>query len=323
MVDAVRNRLGTGLLAMLASCAMFSTSGPFAKALITSGWSPSAIVLLRITGAALVLMPLAVVALRGRWGSVRRELPFVALYGALAVAGAQLGYFQAIERLTVGVSLLLEYLGIILVVLTVWVLTRRPPHRLTVLGVVVAIAGLALVLDITGAVSPDMVGVLWALFAAAGLAGHYVLAARQTAVPAVAFAGLGLGVGAVVLAVLSVARILPTRMSTAMIDLGGMALPPWLAIAELVLIAAVFAYVLAIVAARHLGSTLASVLGLSEVLFAILFAWLLLGELPRPIQLVGGALILGGVLAVRIGEGRRAAATAAAPVGDPATLVDA
>ena len=54
--------------------------------------------------------------------------------------------------------------------------------------------------------------------------------------------------------------------------------------------------------ARHLGSTMASFVGLSEVLFAVLLAWLLLGEVPGPMQVVGGLLILGGVVAVRVGE---------------------
>ena len=37
-------------------------------------------------------------------------------------------------------------------------------------------------------------------------------------------------------------------------------------------------------------------------MFAVLFAWLILGELPGPIQLLGGAVLLGGVVAVRLGE---------------------
>jgi drug/metabolite transporter (DMT)-like permease len=48
----------------------------------------------------------------------------------------------------------------------------------------------------------------------------------------------------------------------------------------------------------------ASFVGLSEVLFAILFAWLLLGELPRPVQLAGGVVVVAGVVAVRLGEAR-------------------
>ena len=62
------------------------------------------------------------------------------------------------------------------------------------------------------------------------------------------------------------------------------------------------AYVLGIVGTRILGSRLASFVALSEIVSAVLFAWLLLGELPRPVQLVGGALILLGVIGVKLGE---------------------
>ena len=50
------------------------------------------------------------------------------------------------------------------------------------------------------------------------------------------------------------------------------------------------------------GRPLASFVGLTEVLFAVLFAWLLLGELPASVQLAGGVLIVAGVVAVRVGE---------------------
>ena len=73
---------------------------------------------------------------------------------------------------------------------------------------------------------------------------------------------------------------------------------------ELAAIAAATAYVTGILAARVLGAKLASFVGLSEVIFAVLFAWVLLGELPRPIQLLGGLFILAGVIAVRGEEAR-------------------
>jgi drug/metabolite transporter (DMT)-like permease len=55
-------------------------------------------------------------------------------------------------------------------------------------------------------------------------------------------------------------------------------------------------------AARALGSKVASFVSLTEVLFAVLWAWLLLGELPGAIQLLGGVLIVGGVVLVRLDE---------------------
>jgi drug/metabolite transporter (DMT)-like permease len=79
-----------------------------------------------------------------------------------------------------------------------------------------------------------------------------------------------------------------------------------------VLLATVVAYVSGIVAARALGSKVASFVSLTEVLFAVIWAWLLLGELPGPIQLLGGLLIVGGVVLVRLDELRAPAGTGAA-----------
>jgi drug/metabolite transporter (DMT)-like permease len=143
---------------------------------------------------------------------------------------------------------------------------------------------------------------MWGLVAAAGLAGHYVLAARPTRLPAVAFAGLGLTAGAMVLAAAGLTGMLPMEVGDASVVVAGTYLPAWVALLELVLVAAALAYVLGIVGARFLGSTLASFVGLTEVLFAVLFAWLLLGELPGPVQLLGGLVLLSGVVAVRVGE---------------------
>ena len=67
-------------------------------------------------------------------------------------------------------------------------------------------------------------------------------------------------------------------------------------------VTAAVAYVTGIAAIRRLGSRLASFVALVEVLFGVLWAWLLLDELPRPVQLLGGVLILAGVVAVKLGE---------------------
>ena len=291
-----------GYVALVASSAAFATSGPFGKSLIVAGWTPGMVVLVRIAGAALVLLPFTVAALRGRGYAVARELPLVVGYGALAVGAAQVGYFQAVSRMAVGVALLIEYLGLVLVVGWVWAVRRRPPHPLTLVGVALALVGLALVLDIAGVAPPPGAGVGWGLLAACGLAGHYVLAAKETVLPPVAFAGLGLIAGAGSLGLVGLLGVLPMRASSAPVDIAGIQLPAWVALIELCVVAAALAYLIGIVGARALGSTVASFVGLTEVIFAILLAWLLLGELPRVMQLIGGLLILGGVVAVRLAE---------------------
>jgi drug/metabolite transporter (DMT)-like permease len=329
MVEAVRRGFGSGLLALLLSSAAFGTSGPFAKSLIEAGWSPPLVVFLRMLGAAAVLLPFAWGPLRRHWRTVGDNLPLVVSYGLLAVGAAQLGYFQAVQRLPVGVALLLEFLGIVLVVLVMWFISRITPHRLTFLGIALALGGLALVLDVLGASTPDLLGVAWGLFSAVGLAGHFILAGRPNPVPSIAFACLGLLTGALALGALGLVGLLPMQVGDGAVTLAGASAPAWVAFAELILVAAALAYVLGIVGARRLGSTVASFVGLTEVLFAIVIAWLLLGELPRPVQLLGGVLILGGVVAVRLGEARRESEQAAeglsaspAPAADEPHVTD-
>ncbi len=67
------------------------------------------------------------------------------------------------------------------------------------------------------------------------------------------------------------------------------------------------AYVAGIAAARRLGAKLASFTGMAEVFFAVLCAWLLLGQLPSPREFAGGAFMLAGVILVRVDETRRCA----------------
>jgi drug/metabolite transporter (DMT)-like permease len=87
------------------------------------------------------------------------------------------------------------------------------------------------------------------------------------------------------------------------------------------LVAAVIAYVAGIAAVRALGARLASFVGLTEVLFAVLVAWALLGELPTPTQFFGGALIVVGVVLVHAGESEEESSPEAGDVLDATTGV--
>lgn len=250
-----------------------------------------------------MLLGPALYAVRALPGVVRRSAWLILAFGLVAVAGCQVAYFNAVQRMPIGVALLLEYLGVVLVVLWVWARSRRAPTRATLIGVVLSLAGLVLVLDLTGSVRLDPVGVVWGLLAAVGLAVYFVVSAHgDTGLPPVALASFGMLAGAVALLGLAALGALPTATATAPIALGGVTLPWWLAIGELAVIAAATAYLLGAIGARRLGSTVASFVGLTEVLFAVVLAWLLLGELPTPVQLAGGVLILAGVGAVRVGE---------------------
>ncbi len=248
-----------------------------------------------------------VLALRGQWHVLRRNLNVVGLFGLLAVAGAQVGFFNAVRYLPIGVALLLEYLGIILVVVWMWLVHGQRPRRLTVAGSVAALLGLVLVLDLTGGGRIDPIGVLFGLGAGVGLATYFVLSARiDPELPSVAVAGTGMALGAGILLGLGALGALPLHATFGAVDFAGSRMSWLVPIIGLSLIAAVIPYVAGIGAARILGARLASFVGLTEVIFAVLVAWLLLGELPTTIQLLGGVLIMAGVTLVRMDELRQA-----------------
>lgn len=292
-----------GLGLAVISAATFGTSGTFATGLMDAGWSPGAAVTARVGTAAVLLTIPALVQLRGRWALLRRSLRAVVAYGLVAVAVPQLCFFNAVDHLSVGVALLLEYSGTLLVVLWVWLRHHQRPRRLTVAGGVLALGGLVLVLDLTGTQRIDVAGVLWGFAAATGLATYFVLSARaDDPLPPIVTAWAGMAIGTVALVLLGLTGAITLHASTADTDFAGHRTSWLVPIVGLSLVAAVIAYTTGIGAAQRLGARLASFIGLAEVLFAVLFAWALLGQRPNLLQGIGGVLVLGGIALVRAGD---------------------
>jgi drug/metabolite transporter (DMT)-like permease len=119
----------------------------------------------------------------------------------------------------------------------------------------------------------------------------------------------GLVVGALVLVALAVAGLMPVDASQEPVDYAGVTFPWWAPLIGLGLVTAALAYTTGIAAARRLASRLASFVALLEVLAGVLFAWALLDQLPGALQIAGGALVLVGVVVVKLGEPRVARAS--------------
>jgi drug/metabolite transporter (DMT)-like permease len=329
---SVTVRRGSGLSLAVLSAATFGTSGAFGSSLIEAGWTPAAAVTARVSVAALVLTPFALLQLRGRWRLLRPHAGTIALYGLIAIAGCQLCYFNALSHLSVGVALLLEYLGTVLLVGWLWLRHGERPRRLTIAGGVSAILGLVLVLDLTGSQHLELVGLLWGLGAAVGLAVYFLVSAHEPApidpassdpdpagsaglkptLPPLVLACGAMWVGALALVALGALGLLPVRAPRVDVTLFNHRVSWLVPVLCLSIVAAVIAYVAGIEAARRLGPRLSSFIGLTEVLFAVLVAWALLGQVPVPMQLVGGAFIVAGVVLVRLDERRPGAASVAA-----------
>ncbi|MFB8386077.1 DMT family transporter [Microbacterium sp. NPDC055910] len=312
----------TGLVLAVASALAFSSSGPFIKPLLEAGWSVGAALIVRIGLAGLLLSPALFVAMRRQRSFLRRHGLLMVGFGVTAVVGCQLFYFLAMQRMPVAVALLIQFLAPVMLVLLAWVRTKRAPSTLVIVGSVVAVAGLVLVVDISG-VSFDFVGTLFALCAAVCVMAYYLIAEKsRDDLPPLALAAGGLLAGALFMGVLVVIGVLPFHAPPVSVELAGIEVPWFVPLLWVACVATTLGYGLGVMAIPRIGSRVGSFVGLSEVLFALGFAWLLLAEVPAPVQFVGGALILVGVVLVRLdasaGTGRRGRAGKAISPAVPA-----
>jgi len=306
----------SGLAFAVTSAFCFGLAGATASAMFDAGWSAGAAVAVRVSLGAVVLAVPAVLALRGRWVAVRGQASVLLTYGVLAVAGAQLCYFYAVSYLPVGVALLIEYTSPVGVVVWMWARHRQRPTRMTFVGGTIALVGLALLIDVLGNdTSLDPRGVAWALAAMVGATTYFVISGHgESGVPPVALAWFGLVGAALTIGVVGLLGAVPFDAATSDVTYRGVTVPWVIPVVVLGVVTAALAYLTGIAGVRRLGARLGSFIGLTEVLAAVLFAWLLLAELPTLLQWLGGALVLGGVVVVKWGEPAPAAEAAIPPV---------
>jgi len=284
-----------GLGLALGSAVAFGGSGVAAKPLIEAGLDPLHVVWLRVAGAALVMLPVAV---RHR-ALLRRRPALLAGFGLLAVAGVQACYFAAISRIPVGVALLVEYLAPALVLGWVRFVQRRPVTRAAALGVVLAAGGLACVVEVWSGLSFDAVGLLLALGAACCQVGYFVLSdqgsdAGDDAPDPLGVIAYGLLIGAVVLTAVARPWTMDWSVLTGTAYMDGTPVAALLLLAWIVLIATVLAYVTGVLSVRRLSPQVAGVVACLEAVVATVLAWVLLGEHLSAPQIVGGAVVLVG-----------------------------
>ncbi|NUS16784.1 MAG: EamA family transporter [Streptomyces sp.] len=313
MRGSVVRSSGLGL-AVLSACA-FGGSGVAAKPLIDLGLDPLQVVWMRVAGAALVLLP---VALRSR-ALPRRRPGLVAGFGLLAIVGCQALYFVAIARIPVGVAILVEFLGPALLLGWIRLVQRRPVTRAAAVGVVLATAGMTCVVEIWSGLAFDALGLLYAFGAACCQVAYFVLADHGTdgadAPEPVSVIAHGLLVGALALTVVAHPWTMRWSVLGHQAALGDREVPAVLLVGWIALVSTVVAYLTGVIAVRTLSPQVAAVVGALEAVVATVLAWVLLDEHLGPVQVAGGALVLAGAL---VAQTASSAGAVASPAASPA-----
>ncbi len=288
------------------SAVTFGGSGPFAKALIGAGFTPEQAAWLRILGAAALLVPLVLI-FRGSAGlrAARLSWKALVLYGLTGIAGCQTLFFIAASRLPVGVALMLEFSGPVLVVAWLKFGQKVAVPRSAAVGVGIALIGLATVVEIWSGLQLDAVGLLAGLGAAACQATYFILIDKLTgAADPLVMTAAGSVVGAVLLTLIAAPWGLPWHALVDTIAIGDRHAPGWVLAGWLILVSTVVAYLAGAAAIQRLSAAIGGAVAYVEVVAASIFAWILLNETLSTNQIIGGGIVLVGAFVAQSSVGK-------------------
>lgn len=303
VTPAERRHPLTGYLLYLAGAFLFAVNGTVSKSILLSGIDSARLSQIRVTAALGIIAAVVLVYNRQGFKVRRAEIPALIAYGILGVAMTQYLYFVALERMPVGIALLIEFTAPIMVALWFRFALHVPTKRTVWLALAIALFGLALVAQIWQGFTLDPLGVAAAFGAALALATFYLLGDRQVRPPfsrdPVSLTMWGFAFAAIFWAIVQpwwdfpwsalTKQGYPLGVDGPPVELGFLAL--WM-----VVLGTAIPFWLVVAALRHIRASQASVVGMTEPLLAILVAWLALGEVLTPIQIMGGIIVLAGVL---------------------------
>jgi len=285
---------GSALAALLAGATCIALSPIFVR---VSEAGPTATAFWRVALAVPVLWLLAAIAHRGAAPGigVRRLWPLMLIAG-LAFAG-DLGFWHTSIKLTsVANSTLLANLASLFVTLAVWVIWRKRPRGVFLVGLAAALLGVAMLVRTSAdfsrtALAGDALGVVTAVFYA-----WYLLAVkglRDRGATTLSLMAVTSSVTAVIL--------LPVALATGepMLPATGLG---WVKLLGLALVSHAAGQGLIAYALAHLPAAFSSVSLLFQPVMAAAFAWVLLGEPLVPLQIAGGVIVLAGIYLARRGS---------------------
>jgi drug/metabolite transporter (DMT)-like permease len=287
-----------GALLCLASAAAFGAMGILGKLAYGDGATVGTLLACRFVLAAALfwLVLLATGAARGLRHVPRRDVAIALALGAVGY-GAQAGaYFAALERIDASLLGLLVYTFPVIVTVAAIALGRERGTPRTAVSLVLASGGIVLVLAGAATGGVDAVGALLGVGAAV-VYSTYILSSEGVASrlrPLV----LGALVCTGAATTLTIASLAAGDLEPGDVGLAGVG---WLAC--LAAVSTVGAIALFFAGLRRVGPSAASILSTLEPVVTVALAFVVFGESLGPAQLLGGALVLAAVVAVRAPAG--------------------
>ena len=299
--EARERRPVLGFAMVFAAATLFGLNGSVAKVALASGLSSLRLTEARCAGAAIGLMLFVLVRSPRALRVDRRDVLRLAVFGVVGVALVQLFYFLAIHRLQIGIALLIQYLGPLLVAIWARTFGHEQVRARIWVALALSLAGLALMVQLWTGVSLNGFGVTYALIAAVIFAVYLLLAEREVARrDSISLMAWGFVFATVFWTVVQPWWSFPAHRVGQTVSLEGRLapwhLPVWALVLWVIVLGSIVPFTLFVGAMRHLSATRVGIAAMLEPVVATIVAWAWLRESLSAAQLAGAAVVLAGIL---------------------------
>jgi DME family drug/metabolite transporter len=253
----------------------------------------------RITFAFLIFLPALLIARGARVLRVpAADLGRLALLGILGLAASNYTYYLAIQRTNIATAITIQYTAPVWVLLYVVVVGWQMPSLQRMIAAALAVVGIGLVIGAfqRGGLRLDFIGVVASLaaafaFAFYSIAGHGLVARYDHWIVLLYGTLAGSGFWLVVNP--------PSKIFAA-----GYSMSQWIFLLVFSLVSMLVPYSFYFAGLRYLEPSRAVIVSCLEPVFAIVIAAAVLGEMMRPLQVIGIVVVLSAIVMVQLPDGK-------------------
>jgi drug/metabolite transporter (DMT)-like permease len=284
-----------GLLASLAAAILWAISGVCGKLLLSGALSPARLVFYRCALATLLLFVILLLRDPLRLGLKQRDFAFFVAMGTLGLALTQFTYYSAIQVLSVGLAILLQYLAPLWILLFERFYLKLPLTRSRLVALGLALAGCSLVsLETIGSAHLGGYGIALGVAAGIFLAAYSLMAQHASK----SYADLTVLFYSLLFATFFWAIVGPESWQ----PLSQIETFNYWIVAYVAAFGTIVPYLLFIRALRYLTASQVGIATTAEPVAAAVIAWVFLAERLSSLQIAGGLCVLGAIVLLHSGS---------------------
>ncbi len=291
-----------GLALVVTGATLFIINAGVSRVVLRAGVDPVTLTTVRVTGTFLLL---ALVAALFRRGALRpptgRLGLLVVVHGVIGVAALQWTYFVAIDRLPVGMALLLEYQAPILVAVWARFVQKEQVRNRMWAGLALAMVGLAAATGVVDGATFDAVGIAAGFGAAVCFATYFLVGEHGVgALDPLRVIVWSFFVAALALNLVDPVTSFPTELLTEQVSLLGSleeyVAPVWALLGWIVVLGTVVPFAVELFALRHLRATTVTMVAMLEPVGVSALGWVWFDERLDAVALLGGVAVVTGIV---------------------------